>query len=759
MKNDIIKLVDACDIVSFDIFDTLILRNISKPINIFKILSKIVLEKFQIKDFYEIRVSCEKEARVDINNFECNIDEIYNLIGKKIKNKKLALEIKKLELELEIDFCVQNPFMKDIYEYCKKKKKHIIFISDMYLDEAFISRILKKCGYVDGTLYVSSTYQKNKGSLELYNYVLEKEKINKEKWVHIGDNTYSDYEAPLKFGIKAYNYTNVSSKCDLIPNSNFEAIVLGIQNNYLYSGKELSYWEYFGVKYVSLIYFGFTKWLYDLTKGEDNLFFLSRDGYIIHKIYDLLNEDNKIFTKYLYCSRKATQVPSLFKRTKDEVISFLTINLHHYFGKPLKEFLNYIDIDVDDVDIGIIKSFSFETFDDIITDKDTLRIKKLLARLYYQIKNKLEKKYEISKQYLQQEISEDFKVINIVDIGWSGSIQEAIINILERDVVGYYFATNGDKKLSHFCDMFGYYFDFGNPRANMSKVLEQVMMYELIFSAPHGGVVGYHLKDDEVIPNLNDDESYNKVVMEFQNSAFDIIKLYVKYVKYFDSLDRDFCVFSYNKFLNDYEYNDVVNFSKLETDYVIGSNKKFKFVNTISDLDKINNEEFYKIANSSLWSGAFLLKNETTSTNSYLEGVRRIKSLKFADKIKKTLEYVKIYFDYGNGFLEEDAVVMSYDIESNNYSFYLDNIPNNVKRVRINLAYGIKLKIYNLMIDSNKGSVKCLIPNKNLVSGKINKCISIYSKKPCIIINTDEQGISWIRFMGKLITDTKENNI
>lgn len=753
MKNDIIKLVDACDIVSFDIFDTLILRNVYQPTNIFKILSKIVLEKFQVKDFYEIRVSCEKEARVDSNNFECNIDEIYDLIGKKIENKKLISEIKNIELELEMDFCVQNSFMKEVYDYCKNKNKHIIFISDMYLDEKFILKLLKKCGYDKGNLYVSSTYRKNKGSLELYSYVLMKEKINKNKWVHIGDNSNSDYNSPLEFGIKAYNYTNVSSKCELTPNSNFEAIVLGIQNNYLYNGKERSYWERFGVKYVSLIYFGFTKWLYDLTRGEDNLFFLSRDGYMIHKVYNLLSNDDKIFTKYLYCSRKVTQIPALIKLSKDEAVSFLLNNVHYYFDKTLGAFLSSIYVDIDKVDIGIIKAFSFESFDDIISNEDIFRVKKLVARLYNHIRFNLEIKYHISKQYLEQEIDNKFKVINLVDVGWNGSIQDAIMKTLDRDVVGYYFGTKMNMRNDSFTNMFGYYFDLGNPKINMDNVFEQIMMYELIFSAPHGGVINYKDDGKKIVPVLNEDDEYNKVVLEFQKSALDIIKLYIKYIKYFDSLDKDFCVSPYQKFLISYEYVDVINFSKLKSDFIVGSEKKFSFVNTISNIDELSDDKFYETANKSLWNGSFLLENEFSKTNAYINGVNKIRKLKYAEKIKKPLEYVKVYFDYGNGFLEEDAIVMSYDVENENYLFLLDNISNNVKKIRINLAYGIKLKIYNLMINSNKGSVKCFIPNKNIIKGKINKCISISSKKPCIIINTAGQGILWIRFMGKLIVD------
>lgn len=63
MKEELLKLIDANDYISFDIFDTLLFRKIYRPTDIFRILSNLALKKFNIKDFYNIRVDSEKEAR------------------------------------------------------------------------------------------------------------------------------------------------------------------------------------------------------------------------------------------------------------------------------------------------------------------------------------------------------------------------------------------------------------------------------------------------------------------------------------------------------------------------------------------------------------------------------------------------------------------------------------------------------------------------------------------------------------------------
>ena len=46
------QLIDKNNIISFDIFDTLILRNIFQPTDIFRILAKFAKDEFDIDEFF-----------------------------------------------------------------------------------------------------------------------------------------------------------------------------------------------------------------------------------------------------------------------------------------------------------------------------------------------------------------------------------------------------------------------------------------------------------------------------------------------------------------------------------------------------------------------------------------------------------------------------------------------------------------------------------------------------------------------------------
>ena len=748
MKDEILKKINENDTISFDIFDTLLLRNIYRPTDIFRILSKIALEKYNINDFYDIRVTSESESRSEKNNMECHFDEIYKTIESKIKDKKVAKKLKEEELYLEEKFLVVNPFMKEIYDYCLTKNKKVFLISDMYLDEKFIQGILKKCGYKDYVLYLSNVYKKNKGDTSLFEAVLNKEKIKKSNWLHIGDNRHSDYDIPIQFGINAYHYKGVYSYVNINKYSIFESIMLGIQNNYLYNGLNINYWEGFGIKNISPIYFGFTKWLYDLTKNLDNLFFIARDGYIIDKIYSFFNKDKKVHTDYLYCSRKSFVIPSLYKMQTEKMVNILSLMYNPNIKYTLKDFLLKCEINLEEIDTEIIKDFGFESLDTFVTVDNYYDAKKLLVIYSENIKKNLRGKYDLAVEYLKQEGVDDYTLINIMDIGWAGSIQSSIKRLLNKEVNGYYFGTVDEKQEDGFSTMFGYYFDLSHDFQNKQTILDNVMMYELIFSAPHGTTIGYEKKNDRIVPILKSNKEYNDIVEKFQNSAMQIIKEYLKYIEYFDYLSKDFCLYSYRNFIKDRKYEDVKKFSELSNDYILGSDKKFSYVNITNMRTIKDNQKFIEEARKSLWSNTFMIDDKSFGEHQYLS----YKNILFTNLHNlNPFSNVKIYLDYGKGFNEINTLFIPLEKEGNRYSFKFkfNSMYKTIYNIRIDPIEGTKIIMRNLVIYSDIGGVIASIPHKNYILGRLKKCIYISSKDPKIIINHTEN-LKYIKFMANI---------
>ena len=140
-NKSIIEAISEYQYVSFDIFDTLLIRSVLKPEDIFTKIDED--HKFGTLNFKEYRINAFIKACQLYENETCQevtFDQIYECIDSRFK------EYKKFELEYESKCLFPNNSIKEIYDYCRKSKKTIILISDMYLPKNVISEILIKSG-------------------------------------------------------------------------------------------------------------------------------------------------------------------------------------------------------------------------------------------------------------------------------------------------------------------------------------------------------------------------------------------------------------------------------------------------------------------------------------------------------------------------------------------------------------------------------------------------------------------------------------
>lgn len=751
------QLIDKNNIISFDIFDTLILRNIFQPTDIFRILAKFAKDEFDIDDFFRKRVEGEKKARDKVKNSEADFQEIYDEV-EKLCGCNIE-KIKQMELQLEMEFSVINPYMMEIWKYASEQKKTIIFISDMYLSSDFIKKLLKKNGYKVEHLYVSNEYRKNKGSKELYELVGQELNCKKTNWLHIGDNEYSDYKQAKEFGINAYHYKNVSTYYEGTKELSIsESVLIGIQNNYLYNGIQENYWNKFGAKNAFPIYFGFAKWLYDLTKEEDNLFFLARDGYIIKKIYDMFckMDENTIFTNYIYVSRKVLQLPLLGTMPElDKVIRQLTDRTELDGEITLRETLYKVGIRDMDKAEKYMNAFGFLNLDEIVSPEKLYMAQNLIVKLSGEVRKYFSDKRKLLERYFEQEKVNCWNKLNVMDVGWKGSSQEVIEKILGKDVIGYYFGTADTLSRNKFCTMYGWIFDDWNPTTVASEVYRYINMYELLFSAPHGSTIDYKEENEKIIPVLNDNVIFNQVIKEFQETALELCKVAIKYNDYMDIINPVVATEQYRKFLEEKNEDDIREFEELTSDFLIGNSKNKSYVAKFEDILKEN-----EIQNNNLqhmrdekdkvfWSGAYIIENEKDIDTNEKELFHYRLMNPVYDKdvyneyFEYNLKYARVYFDFGSGFSEADSVIVPMQNKGKHYLLGL-KLNLEVQSVRIDPIEHeyIRFRNYSFKIDNQKMDVS--IPHVGRFQRGEWKRIS--SQDPCFIVNMNKRRISTIVF-------------
>ena len=300
------KLIDSHEIISFDVFDTLLYRPYILPTDLFEHLARI----YQIADFKQIRISAEKKAReANKHKEDITLDDIYLQMPDELKfmqNNEIKLEEKVLQA---------NPEMKKVFDYALQHRKKIIITSDMYLLPQTIKRLLNKNGYKNFTkLYVSSGVQKGKGKT-LFEFILKDLNTDPQKILHIGDNINTDVKKPCSLGISAFHYHKIidiflgrNRKADIFwqNNKTFEASVLLMSLAvFNHQNREISYWQRFGYEYGGPVCYWYLNWIKNSlkTKRNNDFIFVARDGYTLEKIFNILCP-NKNKTHYIYASRQ-----------------------------------------------------------------------------------------------------------------------------------------------------------------------------------------------------------------------------------------------------------------------------------------------------------------------------------------------------------------------------------------------------------------------------------------------------------------------
>lgn len=188
--------------VSFDIFDTLVVRKCGKPYNLFEIVERKFNKEHNTSSvhFKNIRIESEIEARKKKKTGEISLQDIYDIASERwgIENSSVLME---LEKETEMEQCTANKEIVDIYHKLITNID-VYIVSDMYFKYEFIIKILESCKIeLPKKLYVSAEYNASKRDRKLFRFLLEENGIHPHNITHIGDNFRSDYINPKLLGM------------------------------------------------------------------------------------------------------------------------------------------------------------------------------------------------------------------------------------------------------------------------------------------------------------------------------------------------------------------------------------------------------------------------------------------------------------------------------------------------------------------------------------------------------------------------------
>ncbi len=492
-KNNVSKYLNEFNIISFDIFDTLITRKILEPNDIYYLIENKIANKIKLNDdLINLRKKSEDIARNKLKK-DVNIYEIYNEFKNLTQlNDKDVQEIMNLEIDYEYSLCVPRRDMLDVYNELLKNNKQIVLVSDMYLTKDIIEKMLKKCGYDNWfDLLISCEENKRKDNGSMWEFFYEK--YGKVKTIHVGDNEESDIHKVICLGKNSFHVMN-PKKMYLLSKYNYskklnmdEKLMYGlIINNSLYNSpfdlKQKINIKDFGYSVFGPIFLKFVLWLDKIAENYDDILFFAREGHYLQKIYNLINKKNN--SKYFYISRRAITVANVYSET--DIYNILKT---HYKGSLKNLFLNrlgfymYDEVDREvelPKDIEVIKKYIIKYKDIILTNAENER-----------------KNYH---KYINDTIDANKKNL-VVDLGYSGTAQFELSKFLQKKIDGAYFIVSDNlKPISIGCKVYSCFNDIvyddsfsNNPIGKYSLFLEAFL------TAPDGQLISF---DDYGLPNF-----------------------------------------------------------------------------------------------------------------------------------------------------------------------------------------------------------------------------------------------------------------
>jgi predicted HAD superfamily hydrolase len=191
--------IEKHDIISFDIFDTLVMRNVYYNKDVFRIMAQ-ELDPVWNMDFFEIRTEAERVLSQETYPY---IEEIYAYISERypcLKGHEQTLIDREIALETEL--ILPRHDVVEAFYLAQKLQKKVYIVSDMYMHHDTLAAILEKKGITGYTkMLVSSEYGSSKPQHLFEHYLKE---IPEGTCLHVGDSWVCDILPSGALGIDSF---------------------------------------------------------------------------------------------------------------------------------------------------------------------------------------------------------------------------------------------------------------------------------------------------------------------------------------------------------------------------------------------------------------------------------------------------------------------------------------------------------------------------------------------------------------------------
>ncbi len=316
----LLEKIEKSDVISFDFFETLIVRIEMCYTDLFELIDLKLKEKgIIIPDFARLRLYAEKELS---KSRAPRLEEIYAfLLEAAGVHSVSAGELADFEWMLDQKTIIER---KDVCGICRSAisaGKTVCITSDTYYSREQIESIIGRFGLSDvSEVFASCEYGVSK-TQGLYSFL--KERYPEKKILHIGDDETTDIEKASEYGIETQRIYNGADLYDQLGGFGLDneiksysdrvkvgMLIASVFNSPFWfeeASQKVSVKDSFGIGYsfCAPMITDFVLWMKQRAEeqGYKQLLFCARDGYLPIKLYEKVATSAKSF--YFLSSRTA----------------------------------------------------------------------------------------------------------------------------------------------------------------------------------------------------------------------------------------------------------------------------------------------------------------------------------------------------------------------------------------------------------------------------------------------------------------------
>jgi predicted HAD superfamily hydrolase len=518
------------NIMSFDVFDTCLLRSTAFPSDVFQEMAlnlrgslEPLLGSEFMEDFSAARINAEARAFRSTSFEEVTLDEIWHQLGEMIPGIN-EMEGKKAELAFERKMLRPNGEMLVEVKEARKKGFKVVFTSDTYLPADFVKENLRMYDFArdSDSFYISSELGLTKRSGNLYKHLLVREQVPPNRVTHMGDHPRSDKEVPQRLGISTKQISNTqlsSPERSLFSGEAIDRLTISKVSGAMRafrlrtpSGQSAAAQDFVS-EFLGPFMLTFAAWTLSQARADrrSRLYFLSRDCYLLFRVAEVLSKSfGGMDCRYLQVSRQALCLPSIV-----EISSVGMPWITRAWEKPsLDRILARLEIDVSQIEGSLLRLAGADPGGRILqSTEDWNRFWAALNEepIRTQLRTTINHRREAAMAYFaRQGLMDNAVPWAVVDLGWWLTCQTAlgaILRVQEPDcsVRGYYLGLqSGRNPPAESGNARGLFYGLAPDKVGQispAEVFGRTNVLEHVLGcAPHGTVRHYEFDGHEAHP-------------------------------------------------------------------------------------------------------------------------------------------------------------------------------------------------------------------------------------------------------------------